>query len=242
MQCRLAARSKIALFWSFVYPVGMLILMLSVFGGINHKGPNASDPRLLTLTGVMVITIMSGGIFALANVLSGDFATGVYDRLKITDLRRSEVILALMLRQFVIIVIGAILVLTAARVLFSVTPHGEFASLLFLIAIGSVLFCSIGIVVANLCARPSTATAVANAIFLLMMFLSGSTFPKMFFPGWLKTGAQVLPASHLFDLLASQLYDGDSLASNPRSLSLLLAMCGVLLVAAVKTFDWREGG
>jgi ABC-2 type transport system permease protein len=239
MQCQLAARSKIALFWSFGYPVAMLLLMLSVFGGINRTGANASDPRLLTLTGVYVITIMSGGIFALATVLSADFITGVYERLKLTDLKPSEVILALILRQFVIIILGAILVMVLAKLIFSVTPHGDFASVLLLTTVGSIMSCSIGILVANLCSRPATATAIANAIFLVMLFLSGSTFPKAFFPGWLLTGAQILPASHLFDLLASQLYDGDSLADSVKSLSILLAMSAVLLIAAVKTFKWK---
>jgi len=239
MQCKLAARSKIALFWSFAYPAAMLLLMLSVFGGINKAGANINDPRLLTATGVLVITIMSGGIFALATVLSADFATGVYDRLKITDLKPFEVILALMLRQLLIIIMGAILVLAGAKFIFSVTPRGDFASLLLLTTIGSVLFCSIGILVANLCTRPATAAAVANVIFLVMMFLSGSTFPKTFFPGWLKAGAQILPASHLFDLLALQLYDGQSIADDLKSFSLLLAMAGVLLVAAVRTFKWK---
>ncbi len=239
MQCKLATRSKIALFWSFVYPMAMLLLMLSVFGGINRAGANANDPRLLTVTGVYVITISSGGIFALATVLSGDFATGVYDRLKLTDLTPLEVIAALILRQFGIIVIGAILVMAGARLIFSVTPHGDLLSMLFLTAVGSILTSSIGILVANLCSKPATATAVANVVFLLMIFLSGSTFPKTFFPAWLAAGAQVLPASHMYDLIAAQLYDGDSLIANPRSLSILLGMCAVLLFAAVKTFKWK---
>ena len=239
MQCRLAARSKIALFWSFGYPVAMLLLMLSVFGGMNKAGANASDPRLLTVTGVFVITVMSGGIFALATVLSADFNTGVYDRLKLTDLTRFEVISALILRQFVIIAIGAVLVLGGAKLLFSVTPHGDFASIVLLTTLGSIAACSMGILVANLCSRPATATAVANVVFLVMLFLSGSTFPKTFFPGWLTAGAQVLPASHLFDLLASQFYDGDSIADNLKSFWILLAMSVVLLIAAVRTFKWK---
>lgn len=239
MQCKLAVRSKIGLFWSFVYPVGMLLLMLSVFGGINKTGANTSDPRLLTLTGVLVITIMSGGVFALATVLSVDLASGVYDRLRITDLKPAEVIVALMLRQFLIIVVGIVLVLVGAKFLFSVTSQGDVGSILLLAVIGSILFCSIGILVANLCSRQATATAVANAIFLVMMFLSGSTFPKAFFPEWLKTGAEILPASHLFDLLALQVYDGEALTNDMTSLYILLAMAAVLLVAAVKTFRWK---
>jgi ABC-2 type transport system permease protein len=239
MQCLLASRSKIALFWSFVYPMTMLLLMLSVFGGINKPDGTANDPRLMTVTGVFVITILSGGIFALATVLPSDFQSGVYKRLKITDLSPLQVILALMLRQFVIIVLGAILVMLGAKFLFSVTPNGDLASVVFLTAVGSVLFCSIGIIVANLCSRPPTAAAVANAIFLVMLFLSGSTIPKAFFPGWLTSASQTLPASHLFDLLEAQLYYGESLSDSPKSLVILLVMCLILFVTAVKTFKWK---
>jgi len=239
MQCVIASRSKIALFWSFVYPVAMLLLMLSVFGNTNKSGASGADPRLVTVTGVFVLTIMSGGIFALATVLASDFQSGVYKRLKLTDLRPGHVIVALMLRQFLIIVIGVILVLLGARLLFGVTPNGNIGSVVFLTVVGTVLFCSIGFIVANLCSRPPTATAIANMLFLVMLFLSGSTFPKAFFPEWLLNAVQVLPASHLFDLVETQLYYGESLFDNMKSLVILVAMCLILLVAAIKTFKWK---
>jgi ABC-2 type transport system permease protein len=239
MQCVLASRSKIALFWSFVYPVIMLLLMLSVFGNMNKPGASGSDPRLVTVSGVFVLTIMSGGIFALVTVLAADFQSSVYRRLKLTDLKPIEVILALMLRQFMIIAFGAILVLLGAKLVFKVTPNGDIPSIIFLTAVGSILFCSIGFIIANLCNRPPTATAIANMFFLVMLFLSGSTFPKTFFPEWLLNAAQILPASHLFDLVEAQLYYGESLLDNTKSLVILLVMCLVLFIGAVKTFKWK---
>ncbi len=239
MQSVLASRSKIALFWSFGYPLAMLVLMLSVFGNMNKAGASGSDPRLVTVTGVFVLTIMSGGIFALVTVLASDFQSGVYKRLKLTDLRPLQVIFALMLRQFVIIALGAILVLVGAKLLFKVTPNGDFLSIVFLTVIGTILFCSMGFIIANLCNRPPTATAIANMVFLVMLFLSGSTFPKTFFPEWLSNAAQILPASHLFDLVEGQLYYGESLFDNTKSLVILLAMCMVFLIAAIKTFRWK---
>jgi ABC-2 type transport system permease protein len=240
MQCHLASRSKIALFWSFVYPVAMLLLMLSVFGDMNKAGAvGGDDPRLMTVTGVYVLTIMSGGIFAMATVLSADFQSGVYKRLKLTDLSALQVILALMLRQFVIILLGAVLVMAGAKFLFSVTPNGNLGSVVFLTAVGCVLFSSIGILIANVCSRPPTATAIANAVFLVMLFLSGSAVPKAFFPHWLSNASQVLPASHLFDLLESQLYYGDRLGDSPMSLGILMAMCLCFFGAAIATFKWK---
>ncbi len=239
MQCTLASRSKIALFWSFAYPLVMLLLMLSVFGGMYKPDATGNDPRLMPVTGVFVLTIMSGGIFALATVMAADFHSGVYKRFKLTDLKPAEVILALILRQFLTIVLGAILVLAGAKLIFNVTPNGNIGAIAFLTAVGSVLFCSIGFIIANLCTRPPTATAIANAVFLVMLFLSGSTFPKTFFPEWLSNMAQVLPASHLFDLLEAQLYYDEGLFENTRSLGILLAMCLVLFIAAVKTFKWK---
>lgn len=241
MQCLLASRSKIALFWSFVYPLAMLLLMLSVFGDMNKAGAAGigDDPRLVTVTGVFVLTIMSGGIFAMATVLSGDFQSAVYKRLRLTDLSRMQVIMALILRQFVTIVLGAILVMAGAKVIFSVTPHGNLGAIAFLTAVGTVLFCSIGIIVANLSSRPPTAAAIANAIFLLMLFLSGSAVPKALFPHWLSNASQVLPATHLFDLLESQLYYGERLFDSPGTLGILLVMCLALFGTAVATFRWK---
>lgn len=239
MQCVLSSRSRIALFWSFVYPVAMMLLMLSVFGNTHKPGPAGADPRLVTVTGVVVLTIMSGGIFALVTVLAADFQSGVYKRLKLTDLGPLHVIGALMLRQLLIVASGVILVLLGARLLFGVAPNGDIASLVFLTVVGTILFCSIGFIIANVCTRPPSATAIANMVFLVMLFLSGSTFPKTFFPPWLLDAVQILPASHLFDLVEAQLYYGEPLFDNTKSLAVLVGMCLVLLAAAIKTFKWK---
>ncbi|MBZ9613141.1 MULTISPECIES: ABC transporter permease [Rheinheimera] len=239
MQCIIAYRSKTALFWSFLYPLAMLVLMLSVFGDAKGAGVTGDDPRLMTVTGVFVITIMSGGIFALTTVLAADFQSGVYKRLKVTDLNRFHVTIGLMLRQLIIIVLGIMLVTAGAAVLFSVYPNGNFFSVLLLIFIGSVLFSSVGIIIANLCSRPQTAIAIANAIFLIMIFLSGSTFPKTFFPDWLAVISQTLPASYLFDLIESQLFYGESLLENSQDFLVLSAMCLIAFGISVKTFKWE---
>jgi len=239
MQCIIAARSKTALLWSFLYPFVMLILMLSVFGGMNGDAVAGDDPRLMTVAGVLVITVMSGGIFAITTVLSADFQNGVYKRLRVTDLTRFHVIGGLILRQFMIILLGAFLVCLGANLIFSVPLQGDLLTILLLLALGSVLCCSIGFIIANVCHRPQTATAVANGIFLIMLFLSGSTFPKTFFPEWLNIISHSIPASYLYDLLESQLFYNERLADNTHTLFVLLAMCFVSLALAIKTFKWE---
>ncbi len=239
MQCIIAYRSKTALFWSFLYPLAMLVLMLSVFGGSHDSSVAGPDPRLMNLTGVMVITIMSGGIFALTTVLSADFNSGVYKRLRLTHLTKFNVIGALMLRQLVIISLGVVLVIIGAMGLFQVYPQGNLAVVIGLIVLGSVLFCAIGILIANQCQRPPTAVAIANAIFLVMLFLSGSTFPKTFFPEWLSNISLLLPASYLFDLLESQIFYAESVADHLGKLLILSLMALTLLWLSIKTFKWE---
>jgi len=239
MQCIIAYRSKTALFWSFLYPFAMLVLMLSVFGGMAGDQTTGDDPRLMTVTGVFVITVMSAGIFAITTVLSADFQLGVYKRLRVTDLGKSHVILGLIFRQFIIVLLGAFLVAVGGVAIFSVYPNGNFLEIILILALGCVLFCSIGFIISNLCERPQTAITIANAIFLVMLFLSGSTFPKTFFPEWLLVITNAIPASYLFDLLESQIYYNEPLIENTNNLAVVSGMTLVAYVLAIKTFKWE---
>ncbi len=239
MQCTIAYRSKIALFWSFLYPLAMLVLMLSVFGGMTGEITAGDDPRLMTVTGVFVITVMSAGIFAIATVLSSDFQRGVYKRLRMTDLGRMHVVGGLILKQYIIILLGALLVTLGGIILFSVYPNGNLIEILIILALGSILFCSIGLIISNISEQPQTATTIANAFFLIMLFLSGSTFPKTFFPDWLLVITKAIPASYYFDLLESQLYYNESLIDNTHNLAIVSVMSLVAFVLAIKTFKWE---
>ncbi len=240
MQCVVASRSKQALFWSFMYPLLMLILMMSVFGGMLLD-PEAvgGDTRLTLVAGVVVITVMSGGLFAIVTVIPADLCSGVYKRLKVTDLSSIHVVSGLILRQVLITILGSLLVVIAARFLFSASINGNGLSLLLTIFIGTVMFCSLGFLIVRFCEKPQTAIAVGNVVFLIMLFLSGSTFPKTLFPHWLDMISRALPASYLYDVLEAQIYYGEALSANLMPFTVLLVTTIVLFGLAIKTFRWE---
>jgi ABC-2 type transport system permease protein len=55
----------------------------------------------------------------------------------------------------------------------------------------------IGTIIALVVRRPSSASNIANALAMLMMFLAGIYFPVEFMPGFLRAISKAMPLTHM---------------------------------------------
>lgn len=75
-------------------------------------------------------------------------------------------------------------------------PTSEWLALAGVLLVGGLPFCALGLAIgSNMGERP--AIAVANLVFLPMLFFSGLMLPVSLFPDWLQPIAPLFPAHHL---------------------------------------------
>jgi ABC-2 type transport system permease protein len=86
-------------------------------------------------------------------------------------------------------------------------------------------------------------SAVVNAIFLPMAFISGAFFSPHDLPRFLEIVSEVLPLTYLLRLIRSTFIEGATLSSSPGALAALAAWGLFGLVLAGRMFRWepREG-
>lgn len=77
---------------------------------------------------------------------------------------------------------------------------GQWLQLLVVLALGSIPFCALGLLIGSL-ARAQAAVAIVNLVYLPMSALSGLWIPVKMFPEWMQHLAPTLPAYH-FGVLA----------------------------------------
>jgi ABC-2 type transport system permease protein len=111
------------------------------------------------------------------------------------------------------------------------------------ILFGAAAFAAIGVAITAFVRSADGSSAVVNAIYLPMAFISGAFFSTEEMPSFLQAIAEVLPLTHLLRLVRATFIEGEGLHASPGPL-LAVALWGLVgLAIAIRMFRWepREG-
>lgn len=115
------------------------------------------------------------------------------------------------------------------------------ASLAFAVLLGAAAFAALGIAVTTLVRTAEGSSAVVNAIYLPMAFISGVFFSREDMPAFLEALSDVLPLTYLLALIRAAFVPGEAFEASSVAAVVLWGLLG--LVVAVRMFRWepREG-
>lgn len=190
------------------------------------------------LPGIVGMTVMTTSMYSMTSIC-GEYRTRRYFKLlATTTLRKYEwltskilwYIISLTLSLFVTVGVG--ILVWGVHVLI-----GPIA--LAFIAVGALLFTSLGMLFGTVVRDPESGVAVANAIGFPMMFLSGSFWPLEQMPSYLQTVAKALPLTYLNSGLRDTMVF-DNTASALTNLAIVAALAVVLFLLAAKLVSWKE--
>lgn len=167
-----------------------------------------------------------------AQTLVTDVADGYFDRLCLTPVRRSALLLGLMAADVVVILALCVPVLAIGYgigVRFATGPAGVLVFLV-LSALWGVAFTGFPYAVALRTASPAAVSAT-YVVFFPLFFLSDAIIPKQALTGWFSTIATYNPVTYVLGALRSLITGGwqlRTLAEGVAALAGLLA-CGMAL-------------
>jgi ABC-2 type transport system permease protein len=113
------------------------------------------------------------------------------------------------------------------------------ASFVAALALGATAFAALGLAVTGLVRSAEGSSAVVNAVYLPMVFISGSFFSVESMPGFLQAIADVLPLTYLLDLVRSTFIDGEGLGGSPGAIGALAAWGAIGVAGALTSFRWE---
>jgi ABC-2 type transport system permease protein len=161
------------------------------------------------LPGVIGMTAMTTSVFT-AVALSARFKeNGVFHKLATTPLKRYEWILSRTIYNILISYLGMAVMIILGLTIFNMKMTLDAVSLL-MVAMASLMFTGLGMIIARFVKDPDGADAAANAITFPMMFLSGTFFPLSTMPQFLQTIAQVLPLTYVSEGLRAAMIFGQT--------------------------------
>ena len=161
------------------------------------------------LPGMIGMTAMTTSIFTSVSISAQFKQNGVFHKLATTPLKRYEWILSRTVYNVLITFIGMVVVIILGMAVFNMKITVDAVSL-FMVAMASLMFTGLGMIIARFVKDPDGADAAANVITFPMMFLSGSFFPLSQMPLFLQGIAQVLPLTYVNEGLRASMIFGQS--------------------------------
>jgi ABC-2 type transport system permease protein len=230
MELRLTLRRGESLVVSFLIPVGVLVFFTKI-----DVLTNVRKPIDFLVPGVLALAVMSTAMVSLGIGTGFERRYGVLKRLGATPLSRGGLLLAKTMDVIAIEALQAVVILATGLAL-GWSWSGSLVVALPLLLLGTVAFAGIGLLMAGTL-RAEATLALANALFLVLLFVGGMAYPLSRLPDVLETVARALPAAALAESLRDVL---DGRAFPWGEVGVLVAWAiGAPLVAA-RFFTWEE--
>jgi ABC-2 type transport system permease protein len=232
----LYTRSRELAFFTFLLPMIFFVLLGSTYGNDTVDGVKGSRFLEAGMIGYGAISIAFAG---LAIVLVIRRENGILKRLRATPLPAwvyISAVLSAFLVAFAVEVIGLLLL---GRVLFGISMPDRVGSLVLALLLGAISFCGLGIGVTALIRSAEGASAVVNAIYLPMSFISGSFFSPRHFPSVLRAIADVLPLTYFLRLVRNVMLHGHEIWTQGTNVAVVAAWGLAGVIVALRSFRWE---
>lgn len=214
-------------------PVGLLVFFSVV--DVLPRPAGVRQPVQFLTPGVLALAVMSTAMVGLGIATGFERQYGVLKRLKATPLGRPTLLAAKIAAVAAVEVLQAAVLVAVALVL-GWSPGGSPALAVPAIALATVAFAGLGLLMAG-ALRAEVTLAAANGAYLVLLLLGGMVIPLSSLPAGLRTVAQALPSGALSDALHGALTAGATVPG--RAWVVLVLWAAAAPLAAASTFRWE---
>jgi ABC-2 type transport system permease protein len=231
-QRRMFWRNPSAAFFTFALPLIFLVLIASVFSltqdDLNHFVP-----------GIAGMAVMSATFISLAYNITFIREQGILKRIRGTPEPLGSYFGGVISNTIWNAVIQVAIIIVLGHLLYSVPWPRDWIELVVITVVGVAAFAALGIAMAQAIPNFDSAPAYVNAVFLPMLFISGTFYSTDHLPRGIAAIATVLPLKHIIDGLYGALVSGKGLEHHVPAILVLLAWCLLGLFLARRYFRWE---
>jgi len=190
VRIRLAARSKLFIFFSVIMPLGFLFFYMLVFA----RGSREAVPYLLAA--VLALTVM-GSFWGLSMQLVAFREQGILRTFRLTPATAGALLASSVIANYFLMFPTIAAEFLICRYLFHMTQWGNLWSIFVLVSVGTATFSALGLIVASVTNSLQETQVVNNSFWFCFLFLSGATIPLPALPVWIQKVSLYLPATYL---------------------------------------------
>ena len=192
--------------------------------------------------GLIVLIITLVGAFLTALVMAREWERGTFEALFVSPVKPVEILLAKIIPYFCVGIIGLMMCLVGARVLFNVPMVGSMAVLLFASVLYLLVALGIGLLISSVTRNQFLASQVSLLVSLLpVLMLSGFLFDLRNVPTVVSIIGHLFPATHYMVLIKTLMLAGNVWPQIILECSILAAYCvlfiGLARIVTQKRLD-----
>lgn len=240
-EARLFLRDFGSWFFALLFPTVLLLGIGLIIPGMREVITDAPAPWagmevVHIVTPVALATAMGTVALVTLPVYIADYRhQGVLRRLSTTPMRPQGVLVAHVVINAVAVVVASLLAVVAALLVFDSPMPQQPLLAVGVFVLGCAAMFAIGLVIAALAPKGSSASGIGMLVYFPMLFFAGLWTPGPAMPETLATVASYTPLGAASQALSTAWFDGGFPA---HQMIVMLAYCLVLYPVAAKLFRW----
>jgi ABC-2 type transport system permease protein len=235
-------RNPQAAFFTFVFPLMFLVIFDLLFGDqVSDYYPEDVGIMTYYVPAIVAFSVITACFTNISISVAIARDQGELKRLRGTPLPPASYLASRVLHATFISVLLVLVVVLAGTLLYDVDPPtSTIPAFLVAIVVGAATFSALGLAVSALAPNAEAAPAVAQAIILPLLFISGILIPLSEAPKWLTTVADVFPIKHYAEAMLTAFdpfAEGSGFAW--KDLAVVGAWGVAGLLASIRFFTWE---
>lgn len=229
-------------------------VMQQVLDGVNKDLTQTNDPFVVVqkstktanltsfdyiFSGLLGFSILSLGIFGMANGFPADKKAGILRRLRATPLGSSQLIIATALNYLLIGMLSIALMMAVGIFLFDFNMRGDWLTFFIFILLGIIVMFGFGLAIGGWAKNENQSAPLSNLVAFPLMFLSGTFFPRFLMPDWLEKLTFYLPLTPIIEGLRYITTEGKTLFQLGPELLIMGVWAIVIYAIAIRFFRWE---
>lgn len=237
---KMEIRNKQAVVMGTLFPIIMLVLM-GIAGNSESRGEMSYMAYILP--GILGMSFASTGLIAFPIMLSSYRENGFLKFLKITPVKISKIIGALVSVQLIFMTIQTFLLLIVCNFILKLGLKINFENIIWLtliLILSSFALVLLGLNISIFAKNVKNTSTLGNLSNLILTFLGGAFFPTDVWPNFLQPIIKLNPITHMVAMLRSTLLFDDFKMTDIISYSsfLLIVIC-ITFVVAYRKFTYE---
>jgi len=229
-------------------------VMQGILDGINKDLTKNIDPLAVkqqplktssltrfdyTFSGLLGFSILSLGIFGLANSFPADKKTGILRRLRATPLKASQLVLSTLINYAIVGLSSLVVMFIVGLTVFDFDMRGDYLSLVLFSLGGIIVMFGFGLAIGGWAKNENQSAPLSNLVAFPLMFLSGIFFPRFLMPDWLQGITGYLPLTPIIDGMRYIMTEGRTIFELGPELLTMGIWAVVIYVIAFRVFRWE---
>lgn len=229
-------RSRELAFFTFALPLILFVLLGSVYGDDEIEGVSGHEYLLAGMLGYGAAATTFAGLSIVLVIRRED---GVLKRLRATPLPAPLFVAAFLVSTLIVFAIEAVVLCAFGALFFDIGLPNHFVSLVLSLLLGALAFTALGLAITTFVRSGEGSSAVVNAIYLPMTFISGAFWSPTRFPEVLERIANVLPLTYLIELVKNVAVGRSHIWDEGTAVAVLAAWGVGGLLVTLRRFRWE---